>query len=482
MPLLTALLLPIVARKRYAWAWTLVTLAAAFSCAGCVRLLMQVVDRGPIRYAMGAWPSPSGIEYVVDHLNAIVLVMISAITLLSAIWMRRGLRGEIAATARPGFLAVFLLCATGMMGIAITGDVFNLYVFLEITSITSYVLVGMGKKRQALYAGYSYLIVGSLGATFILLGIGHLYMATGSLSIADLADRLPALYDSSTVRTSYAFFTVGLAIKMALFPLHGWQPGAYTHAPAASSLFIAATSTKLSAYAFYRVTFDVFGDEFVVSILPDVRDGILVLAVGAIVVGPLLALKQSNMKRLLAYSSVGQIGYIMIGVVLHNTSGVTGGVVHFWNHAASKGSLFCVAGALVYLTGSPKLKDLAGLGKRAPWMATALTIGGCSLVGVPLTGGFLTKFHLGSGALDAGRGYILPFIVISSLLTAIYVWKMVQLVWFTPVDDDTPTQFQGRVPWSMRIPALILAAACIALGVTSTNVEIATSAAEALLR
>jgi len=266
---------------------------------------------------------------------------------------------------------------------------------------------------------------------------------------------------------------------MALFPLHGWQPSAYTHAPSASSLFIAATSTKVSAYAFYRIAFGVFGVEFLLSGLPAVRDGIFVMAVAAIVLGPLIAIRQTDLKRLLAYSSVGQIGYIMLGVVLLNEDGLTGGIIHFWNHAAAKGALFCVAGALVYHTGAARVKDLAGMGRRAPWTSTVVTIAGCSMIGVPMTAGFLSKWYLAIGALKADRFFVVPVLLASSIFTAIYVWRILQLVWFAPKDHEPLVTTE--VPWSMRAPSLVLAAACLVFGLSPYSVALARSAAAALL-
>ncbi len=484
VPLLVALLIPLVSRFNRRAAWWMVVGALGFAVYGAVAMLLDLCGSPigtTIEYAMGRWAAPTGIEYVVDRLNGIVLTMIAAVGLITALWMRKSIRSEISEKARPGYYATFLLCATGYMGMAITGDVFNLYVFLEIASITSYVLIGMGRTRQALYAGYSYLIVGSIGATFILLGIGHLYMEIGTLEMADIAQRFaanPELYDSSVVRTSFAFFTVGLAIKMALFPLHGWQPSAYSRAPSAASLFIAATATKVSAYVFYRISFSVFGADFLISALPHIRDGILILAVAAIFVGPLLAIRQRCLKRLLAYSSVGQIGYIMLGVVLLNEDGLTGGVIHFWNHAAAKGALFCVAGVLVYRTGVSRVDALAGMGRTAPWTSAVMTVAGLSMIGVPMTAGFLSKWYLGAGALDAGRISIVPVLMASSLFTAMYVWRLVQLVWFAP--KDTEPLVKEEAPWSMRIPALVLAAACLYFGLTSTSVDIARDAALSL--
>ena len=480
VPLMTALVIPFLGRLWRGSAPLLVGGALGFSVWGAWQLMGRLADTGsPLRYAMGDWDAPTGIEYVVDPLNAMVIFMVAVLGVLCTLWMRKGLALDIPRSGHVGVYAVFLLFATGLMGIAITGDVFNLYVFLEIASITSYVLIGLGRKRQALMSGFSYLIVGSLGATFILLGIGYLYQATGTLAMADLAERLPALYDDSRVRTSYAFLTVGLAVKMALFPLHGWQPSAYRHAPAAMSIFLAATATKISAYVLYRVTFSVFGVAFLTDALPILRDIILVMAACAIVTGPLLAIRQTDLKRLLAYSSVGQIGYIVLGIALLNEDGAAGGIAHFWNHAAAKGALFCVAGALVYGAGTSSVSALRGLGRRAPWTATTVTLGGLSMIGVPLTAGFQSKLLLAQGGLASGRWIVVVVLIVSSLLTAVYVWRICMLVWFA--DREQAPAVSREVPWSMRLPGLALAAACIVLGVTPWGVQWAQHAAEVLL-
>jgi multicomponent Na+:H+ antiporter subunit D len=483
VPLLAALAIPLAARGSPGRAWGLACAALAFTlvAAGMLLARVQGLPAGGIRYALGGWAAPTGIEYVVDRLNAFVLVMVATAGLAAAVWMRPGLGREVRREAQVSWWAVYLLLVTGLLGIAITGDVFNLYVFLEIASITSYVLVAMGRSRRALYAGYSYLIVGSLGATFILLGIGHLYMATGSLAMADIAALLPERFDAhrSVVLTSLAFFTVGLGIKMALFPLHGWQPSAYAEAPSGISLFLAATATKVSAYAFYRLVFGVYGEDFLLRHVPVLRYGVLAMAASAMVVGPLLAIRQNDLKRLLAYSSVGQIGFVMLGVALLDRDGVAGSVLHFWNHAAAKGALFGAAGLLVLRTGASRVADLAGLGRHAPWTAVAVTLAAASLVGIPLTGGFLTKLHLARGALAADLGLVVPVLVVSSLLTLAYAWRIVQLAWFA--DATVRPAVEADAPWAMRGPCVALGAACLLVGVSPWALDLARGAARALV-
>jgi multicomponent Na+:H+ antiporter subunit D len=490
VPLITACLIAVVGRYARSLSWPLTVLATAFSFVGAIRLLIRAVGGETVIYSFGGWLAPTGIEYRVDLLNGIVLTMVATVGFLVALWMRLSTRQEIQARAHYGYYAVLLLFLTGLMGITITGDVFNLYVFLEISSISSYLLVAMGKTRQSLYAGLTYLILGSIGATFVLLGIGHLYMATGSLQMTDIAQILyqpvseggPLTIEryESVVETAFAFIAVGLAVKMALFPLHSWQPGAYTFAPSGVSFVMAATSTKVAAYAFYRFSFTVFGVGYLEGEVPAVLDALLIMAATAMVIGPLLAVRQDNLKRMLAYSSVGQIAYVILGALLLNRLAIQGSLVHFWNHAASKGALFGVAGALVFVTGSARIDDLRGLARRAPWTAVAMTLAAFSLVGVPLTGGFITKYYLSVGALEAGRGILLPFILVSSVLTAIYMWRCLQRVWFAPADVEPA--MTREVPWSMRLPTMVLALAGIVFGIwAALPMGIAAKAAEILV-
>ena len=488
VPLLAAILVATVGRYWRGAGWPVALLATAFSAVGAVRLLMRAATGEEIVYSLGGWLAPTGIEYRVDQLNGLVLTMVACVAFLAVLWMLRSVRREIREAGHNSYYAIVLLFTSGMLGITITGDVFNLYVFLEIASITAYVLVGMGRRREAFFAGYTYLILGSIGATFVLIGIGHLYQATGSLAMADIAVLIPEALASrpSVVHTAFAFIVIGLALKMALFPLHAWQPGAYTHASSSASFLLAATATKVAAYAFYRMAFTVFGVEYVTGRLPEfidgalMMDGLLVLSAAAMVVGPLMAVRQDNLKRMLAYSSVGQIGYIVMGATLATKMAMTGSLSHFWTHAASKGALFAVVGIVVLRAGSPHIDNLKGMARRAPWTAVAMTLAALSLVGIPLTGGFITKYYLAVGALDAGRPVLLVFILLSSLLTAIYMWRCLQRVWFA--DEDEEPKVRAEAPWTMRIPTLVLAIACLVLGIFAfLNVDIAGAAADAFL-
>ena len=311
-------------------------------------LLWQVLQNGPISYHLGGWPPPWGIEYRVDVLSAFVLLLVSAVSAVMMPFARRSVAFEIEGDKQAWFYSMYLLCLTGLLGITITGDAFNAFVFLEISSLSTYVLIAMGRDRRALLASYQYLIMGTIGATFYVIGVGLLYLVTGSLNMVDIASRLgPASVEQfRPIVVALAFLTVGISLKLALFPLHVWLPNAYAYAPSFATAFLAATATKVAVYLLVRIFFSIFGVAISLEALRG--DVLLALSVAAMFLASILAVYEQNLKRMLAYSSVAQIGYITFGISLANTNGLTGGIVHLFNHAVMKGALFLALGAVVY--------------------------------------------------------------------------------------------------------------------------------------
>jgi multicomponent Na+:H+ antiporter subunit D len=337
----------------------------------------------------------------------------------------------------------------------------------------------MGSQRKALTAAFQYLIMGTIGATFFLIGVGLLYMMTGTLNMADLAVRLGDVSTSRPVLAAFGFITVGIALKMALFPLHLWLPNAYAFAPSVVSAFIAATATKVSIYVLLRFTFTIFGAHFAFDELP-LLYVLLIPGILAMFAGSLSAIFQVDIKRMLAYSSVAQIGYIVVGIALATEAGISAGLIHMFNHALMKAALFCAMGCVFYRFGSARLEHLAGLGRDMPWTMAAFIVGGLSLIGVPLTGGFVSKWYLISAALDAGFLWLAVLIVLSSMLAVVYIWRVAEVMYFRPVPESH--EKVGRAPLTLLVPTLLLAAANIYFGIdTDLPVGIATKAAAALL-
>jgi len=482
VPLLAAVSIPLLARVHRSIPWLVTMLSCALAFLVSIALLLRVLAEGRISYWLGNWPPPWGIEYAVDSLNGFVLVVVSFIALMVGIYSRRSIEKEIRLYRHTAFYSLFMLLVAGLLGILITGDIFNLYVFLEISSLAGYALIASGTREKALTASFNYLILGTIGATFLLLGVGMLYMVTGTLNMADLASRLPEIYGSKVVLTAFAFFSVGLSLKLALFPLHIWMPNVYTHAPSAVSSMMAATGTKVAAYALIRVTFSVFDVEFSRSV--DFASILLVLSSAAILAGSVIAISQTNIKMMLAYSSVSQMGYIVLGIALLNETALAGGIIHILNHALMKGALFMVVGIIIYRTGVEEISGLRGLGHSMPFTMAAFTVASLSMIGVPLTVGFVSKWYLALGAIEAGMWFIVPVILISSVLTAVYFWRIIEGIYFDrraaasgPVIPDIM-----EAPAGMLVPTLIVAALCVVFGIAAYYpAYIARLAASALL-
>jgi multicomponent Na+:H+ antiporter subunit D len=452
---------------------------AAF--AATVLLLRQVLGGDTVVYALGGWPAPIGIEFRVDALNAFAALVVAANAAVVLPYAGFSLGREVPRERVYLVMALLLLCQGGLLGLALTGDLFNVFVLLEIASLASYVLIAMGRWRRSLIAAFQYLIIGTIGSSFILIGIGMAYMMTGTLNMADLAVRLPPVEETRTVLAAFAFLTVGISIKLALFPLHSWLPDAYTYAPSAVSAFIASSSTKVVFYLLVRIIFTVFGVAFAFSDLA-LNAVLRPLALAAIGVASTVAIFQSNIKRLLAYSSIAQIGYMVLGLSFGSVHGLTAGIVHMFNHGLMKGGLFLAVGCLMYRVGSVRLEDLRGVARRMPWTMAAFVVGGLNLIGVPGTAGFVTKWYLVLAALERGSWGVAAFTVFSSLLAAAYVWRVVESAYFKPEVPQPRLDEVREAPLALLGPVWLMMGATLVFGVYAAfPVQAARTAAILLL-
>lgn len=417
--------------------------AAAWASFGLALILAgRVGAESAVSYALGGFPPPIGIEIQVDALSALVTLLITGVAAVVFSCSRASIVAEISARNQGLVYSMLLLALTGLVGVTVTGDAFNAFVLLEIMSLASYVLVALGgnRDRRALSATYNYLIMGTIGATFYVIGLGLAYMVTGTLNMADLAARLPWIAETRTVAVAFAFIVVGIALKLALFPLHLWLPNAYTYAPSVVSTFLAATSTKVAVYLLLRFLFTVFGLQFSFEAFT-LQAIFLPLAVIGIITASIVALFQNDVKRLLAYSSLAQIGYMVLGIGLASTAGVRATVLHVFNHGLMKGALFMATTAVALRLGVSTLPAFAGLGRRMPLTMAGFVGGALSLVGVPLTVGFISKWYLVLAALDQGQWWIAILIVGASLIAAAYVWRVIEVAYFhAPDTAATPRE------------------------------------------
>lgn len=498
--LVPCFILPVLARWKRNWCapYTIVVTGGVFALA--LYFLGRVLRGEVVNYGVGGWDPPWGIEIVIEPLSAMMAVLITGLCFIIAIYSYHSLRKEIAEEARGWYYVEFLLCMVAMLGLVVTNDLFNMYVFIEVVGISACALVVSKGERIAVEASLKYLILATIGSGFILFGIGFLYMITGHLNmtfagqvLAETSHRYPFL-----LWAAMSFFVVGFGIKSALFPLHLWLPDAHSSAPTPSSAVLSGLVVKVYIVALFKIFFIVFGSELFHETY--IRYLILILASAAMLGGSIFAFVQLELKRRLAYSTVAQVGYIYLGLGLGTPWAVVAAFLHLIVHALMKTCLFLCAGNIYYQTGRKKVTQLGGLGVKMPITTTAFMIGSFSMIGIPLTGGFVSKFMLARGSIEAGYPYFIVLIVLSGLLNAMYYFPILWEFFFAPSKGiqghghdsghghaqghgdahngghggnghghggdhhEEPLQWD-RVPLSMTIPIVITALGIIGLGV-----------------
>ena len=466
VPLFLAPILTLLPSGRIAWLLSIAATVASLLCALILLVQVQTSPTGVVGYDVGNWPMPIGIVLRVDALNAMILLLVSAIGVLASIFSWPTVVAEVREAKHSLFYSAFLVCFAGLCGVTITGDAFNLFVFLEISSISTYVLValGGGRDRRALPAAFNYLIMGTIGASFYVIGIGFLYAATGTLNIADIASQLPALAGNRSVEAGFAFILVGLGLKAALWPLHQWLPNAYSYSPSFVTMFLSATATKVALYALIRFLFTVFRPEYAFE-QASFTWLLMPLGLAAMIACSFQAVFQTDVRRMLAYSSVAQVGYMILGVSVGTIAGLSAGLFHLLNHAMIKGALFMAVAGVVLTYQGTTIRDFAGLGRSAPWTMTGFAIAALSLIGVPLTAGFQSKLQLGYALFEQGWWWAVVLVVFSSFLAVIYMGRVLEAVFFQP--PLNPRKTRKEAPVLLLVPLWILALANIYFGITT---------------
>ena len=481
IPILASLLILVAGwwDRRFCYPISLVTILSQFGAA--VIILAQVMREGTVRYYLGGWAPPLGIELAIDSFNGFILATILLLSVATVIYARKSVEHEIGPEKTIAFYVLFQLLVTGLVGMTITGDIFNLYVFLEISSIAAYALIASARKPRSYLASFNYLILGSIAGGFILIGTGNLYAATGALNMLDIARLLPASFELATVHAGFIFLVIGYSIKAAVFPLHIWLPDAYAESPSAVTILISTVMSKVSVYALFRIIFTIFTTAYIVDVFP-VTGFILFIAAVAMIAGAVIAIAQSDLKRMLAYSSVSQIGYIMFALGVANQVALEGGILHILGHAVMKGCLFMVAGLIIYRVGTSRLSDLGGIAKVMPISCAAFALAGASMLGIPPTIGFMSKYYLVLGALEAGHWGYAAILLLGSLLAVGYIWRFIEIAYFGDGCDGGSGARTLEAPASMLAPMVALALLCLLLGIfVETLMDIVGPAASLLL-
>lgn len=427
IPFFTALLVGLAGVITPGLVWPFAVAGGCLAFISGVMTLQLVLQEGAWHYVLGGWTAPYGIEFVADTYTAAVLLVIALVTLLVLIHSRASVL-ESFADKEAAFYALFMLSITGLSGLVITGDAFNMYVFLEISSLTSYALIALGGRR-ALFASFQYLVLGSVGACFYMLGVGYLYLKTGTLNMADMAVRIqPLLGESPTVTVGLLLILLGLAMKMALFPLHTWLPNAYTYAPHAVRCMLAPLTTKVSVFIMIRIFVSIFSVNYLWG-LPWGKVVVFIACV-AIVAGSLFALAQRNFTRMLTYLVVAEVGYMVGGIWVGNATGLVGAAYHVLADALMTVCLFLAAGNFAKAAGIQDISDFKGAFAKMPFTMGAFIIVALSMIGVPPTCGFFSKWYLILGGLEAGRLVFVGALLFSSLINVVLFFRIFEHAFF----------------------------------------------------
>jgi len=475
IPLLSAFIINIGMRKSNTGAYLLLVAAMTGSVLAALGTLVQVIQtNSPIHYYLGDWKPPFGIELVIDHLGAMVLVLVSTVALLTAVYSLRPVQEDIPDRVHH-YYTLYALLVSGLLGMVATGDAFNLYVLLEISALSSYALLARG-RGLAYFSTFKYIIMGTIGACFYLLGVGYLYIKTGSLNMADLSNLLSTaeMHQSVTIKIGFILMIIGIWIKMAFFPLHGWLPNAYTYASTTTSCLIAPLMTKVSVYIMIRLMFSIFSVDYIFRTL-QYDQLVMIFACIAIAFGSISALAQTNLKRILCYIIVAEVGYMVGGVWLANSSGFTGAVYHILADGMMTLCLFMSVGAIIFKTKKTSLGAMRNIFRKMPVTAVVFLIAAFSIIGIPPTCGFFSKWYLITGAIGAGQWLFIGALLFSSLINALIFFRIIEIGYFPKFDESEQESHNEAIvvseaPVTMMIPMILTAISLIIIGIYTNEI------------
>ncbi|MBM7625060.1 complex I subunit 5 family protein [Sporohalobacter salinus] len=460
--LIVAILLPLIHKGKKKFVPPVVIGAAIINIIISSFSLKQILDQGMSTYQLGGWPSYFGIEVIFDQITALITLLISFIFLIIICYAVKGINKEINQEQIGYYFSLFFLLTAAMYGMTMAFDIFNLYVFMEVSLLASVGIVVIKNTPKSIQGGFNYLILNAIGSSCILLGVGMIYQVTGYLNFTWVAKNIDTALSnySHVVTAAVALFTVGFSLKVALFPLHVWLPDAHSSAPIPSSAILSGLLTKIYCLVLIRIVYTVLSFE-VLKVLPL---GMILRSLAAISIlfGSFFAIVQTDIKRLLAYSSVSQVGYIVLGFSFFNSYGLKASLLHIINYAFMKVALFLAAGNIIYATGIKEIDQLKGIGRRMPVTFVAFSLGALAMIGIPPLNGFFSKWYLALGILKSHMPIYLIVITISTLLNASYYLPIIIRGFFYQLEINSDEV--KEVSPNLYLPAILLGIGCLVLG------------------
>ncbi len=467
-PLVAAILIPWLGQTHREMPLLLSLAGMGISALAAAALSFSVFSHGRISYNLGGWGLPWGIELVGDYLSTLLVLTVTLIGLLTVVYSRAYISKLLPSQKRQGFYYCLLCLLLGsMLAFLLAGDLFTMFVYLSVFSLAGVALVAISGGEQAIWASLRYLLLSTASGVLILLGIGLLYYFTGTLNIAELSQRLTNLTHTKSVLTALSLIIVGFSVKAALFPLHVWMPDAHAFAPAPVSAMLSGLVIEMGAYGMVRSLFFVFRLKGGLDASP-LNLTLCWLAAAAIIYGAIGAIVQQDLKLILAYSSVSQIGYIVMGIGLASYFGLLGSMLHIINHAVMKSALFLSAGALFYKTGRRTLTELQGIGRQMPMTCGALALAGIAIIGSPPACGFVSEWYICLGAIESNQTIFAVIVLSGSLLSTVYYLRIINSLYFkAPNQTEAAAVTVEEAPLSMLMPIWILSLASLGLGIFS---------------
>jgi multicomponent Na+:H+ antiporter subunit D len=466
IPLVCAVLLPFLGYLRQKWvAWAALVPLVSSSILG-ILLIGKIPSQGYLSYQLGNWAPPWGIEIRVDLVGLFLMLVICGITLLALVYSRRYIDKEVSGGRLTAYYVLFLLMSGAMLGFVATGDIFNLFVFMEILALSSYALVAITGNRDAVRAAFKYVLMGAPSSIMVLLAIAFVYSATGTLNMADLAGRIADSGYTEVLIVSYILFVIGFGVKAALFPLHMWLPDAHSIAPSPISALLSGLLVEVGAFAILRITFSVFttgADNLIAGTL----DAVSIFAAAAVLYGGIMAIMQKDLKMMIAYSTVSHIGYIFLGITALTEQGLAGAMYHMLDHGLAKACLFLCAGCFIYMKGYRRIDELKGAWRQMPWTCFAFALASLSVIGIPPTAGFISKFYLIYGNFTSQRWPYALVLLVGAVLAAVYCFRVIYYMFFQPGKEGAWEDNTHDAAPSMLVPIWILSLGTLLFGVLS---------------
>lgn len=463
VPLLCAIIIPLLPKKNFVL-FGFVSIMFGMMLSMSIVSYIDVLNTGVFRFVFGNYQASIGIEFLIDPLIALLVMFVTGLAFLIVVYSFSDIQHELKPHQYSSYYVLIMLLMFSMLGMLYTNDIFNTYVFMEILSIVSTAIISIKHKRANFLASFRYLMLSSIGSLTILMGLAFLYMVTGQLNMDSMSvviSNVWTLYPTNLV-LAIGFILIGLAIKSAMFPLHIWLPDAHSSAPSPSSAFLSSIVVKIYIVVLIKIIYRVFGVEIIASLRID--DFILVMASLGMIFGSIFAIGQKDIKRLLAYSSVAQIGYIFLGIGLLTPIGLAAGIFHIFSHALMKSALFLSAGSIIYSTGKRKLVDLDGIGFKMPITLITFSIAALGMIGIPGISGFMSKIYLGLALISDKHPIFLSLILLSSFLNAIY-YMPILISSFLKEDILVKNSLQkDPVPLTMLIPMIVITLAVLLIG------------------